>query len=476
MGHGLIKQRIELLPLLIILIMPGFGCKKFIEVDAPITNTNSDVVFKSDGTAIAAVNSMYVSFSQDGISSGLTSLSLYAGFSSDELDVLNRNFNEVALAYKDNQLSPTKAGGEIWTSVYSKSIFNANAAINGLRSSTSLTPSIKNQLLGEALVIRAFCYFYLVNLYGDVPLVLSTDYRINSSIGRTSAANVYGQLINDLKEAELLLSTDYLDGTILKSTVERTTINRYVATSLLARVYLFIQDWSNAVLMASAVIDNKAMYDTVSLDQVFLVNSKECLWQIQSVNGFVTNTTDAFEFLSAKSFFPGARSCLNNDLVQSFSPFDNRRRNWIDSVESDNRTYYLPNKYKITSYAAPVTERTVVMRLAEQYLIRAEARAKTDDLPGAESDLNVIRLRAGLAPVAGASKQQLLTQIEDERRKEFFAEWGHRWFDLKRTERAVEVLAPKKGVTFRETDLLYPIPQTEILQNPALEGHQNPGY
>jgi hypothetical protein len=120
----------------------------------------------------------------------------------------------------------------------------------------------------------------------------------------------------------------------------------------------------------------------------------------------------------------------------------------------------------------------MVFRLAEQYLIRAEARAQQDNLIEAISDLDVLRNRAGISLIKnttpGISKTNLLLAIEKERQVELFAEWGHRWLDLKRTNRADIVLAPTKS-KWSKDDTLYPIPTSEFNKNPRL-GDQNPGY
>jgi hypothetical protein len=117
-----------------------------------------------------------------------------------------------------------------------------------------------------------------------------------------------------------------------------------------------------------------------------------------------------------------------------------------------------------------------VFRLAEQFLIRAEARAHLDKITGANSakaDLNMIRDRAGLPPTVASTKEEMLAAILQERRMELFVEWGHRWFDLKRTGKASEVLSVLKP-RWDPTDVLYPIPYNELQLNPNMM--QNAGY
>ncbi|MBI3235774.1 MAG: RagB/SusD family nutrient uptake outer membrane protein, partial [Bacteroidetes bacterium] len=124
---------------------------------------------------------------------------------------------------------------------------------------------------------------------------------------------------------------------------------------------------------------------------------------------------------------------------------------------------------------ANILEYYTVLRSAEQYLIRAEARNNLDKLSLAIDDINVIRLRAGLAltTIGGQTKADVARLIEGERRKEFFAEMGHRWLDLKRTGKLSETLMPIKS-GWQRTDSLYPIPIGEMLTNPNMV--QNPGY
>jgi hypothetical protein len=112
--------------------------------------------------------------------------------------------------------------------------------------------------------------------------------------------------------------------------------------------------------------------------------------------------------------------------------------------------------------------------LAELYLVRAEALAMQNNLTAALSDLNMIRKRAGLSNLpTNLNKEQILSAISQERRVELFIEWAHRWFDLKRTGNAITVLRPLKP-SLEESDLLYPIPYSQLETNPYLL--QNPGY
>jgi hypothetical protein len=153
---------------------------------------------------------------------------------------------------------------------------------------------------------------------------------------------------------------------------------------------------------------------------------------------------------------------------------DLRRTKWVGEVSDGTQTWYFPFKYKQQFNTGTSLEYSKVFRLAEQYLIRAEARAMTGNISGAQQDLNSVRNRAGLESTTASTSEQLRDAIISERRFELFTEFGHRWFDLRRTGTAEEVLAPIKS-GWRNTDLLLPIPESELLANPNLNP-QNPGY
>ena len=459
------------------LFIVSSSCNKYLEVPSPVTTINEDIVYKNDATAIATLNNIYVALSQSGVTGGITSLSLFQSLAADELSLFSTVTDPEFLAYFKNELKANLYGAsDYWRNIYSRQIFLINSAIIGLNGSNSLNPVVKNQLLGEAYFLRGFFYFYLINLYGSVPLVLTNDYRINSHLGKSLIEDVYKQIIVDLNFAKSLLSPYYLDGTLLQQSEERVAPVKAAAGALLSRVYLYNKDWLNAKLEADSVIDNKLLFDTVALVDVFKTNNQEAIWQLQSVSNTVTNTSDAVEFLLAKNNPAFGHVYLRSELVKSFEIGDSRRSTWIDSIEVGGTIFYLPAKYKISELNSATQERTVVLRLAEQYLNRAEAKAHLGDLTGALTDLNVIRQRAALSNVSIETAEAILERVMHERKLEFFTEWGHRWFDLKRTGLSTTVLSAVKGASWQPTDTLLPIPLSEIEQNTGLRGQQNPGY
>lgn len=459
------------------------SCKKFIEVDFPVTSINAGIVYNTDAQAIGVLTGIYANQSTKRLlgSTDLISTPLLTGLSSDELALYDLN-NADLLPYYSNDLNASIVGA-FWSQIYPV-IFVANSAIEGLDKSTLLTPAVKQQLLGEAKFMRAFCYFHLVNLYGDVPLVLSTDHKVNSSLARASKNDVYQQIITDLKEAQNLLSSNYLNGSlqIYAGALEKVRPTKWAATALLARTYLYTGAWSNAESEATSVINNTS-YSLDTLNGVFLKNSKEAIWQLQPVrNTSFSNTQEGVLFVlpstGPNTDFP---VFLSNSIVNSFELNDKRRAKWIDSVtvtiSGAPTKFYYPFKYKIGNITMPVSEYSMVLRLAEQYLIRAEARAQQNNLSGALADVNTIRTRAGLPNLNINNQASLLAAIAQERKVELFTEWGHRWFDLKRTnttDAVMNIVTPTKGGTWASTDQLYPIPRGEL--NKAYNLIQNPGY
>lgn len=444
----------------------NLGCKKFVQVDPPQTQLTSAAVFTDDASATSSLRGIYSEMMRTSgfASGGINSITCLTALSSDEL--FNYSLTPDMIQFYDNALSATNTlvKTSLWEEGY-KYIYYANATLEGLSRSSSVSASLKNQLTGEAKFIRAFCHFYLVQLFGDIPLVLSTDYRVNQILPRTSVNLVMNQIVADLKKAEELLATDYSF-----SGGEKVCPNKWAATALLARCYLYREDWAAAESEATAVINQNTDFSLEhDLNRVFLKNSSEAIWQLMPVQpNKNTNEGNAFILTGQPSIYS-----LRPALLDSFESGDLRKSSWVNSVTIGSKTYYYPFKYKVKN-AAALTEYSMVLRLAEQYLIRAEARARQGNILGAQQDLDAIRTRAGLGNTTATDQASLLRAIQHERLTELFTEWGHRWMDLKRTGEVSPVLQHVKTTSIQLQDLLYPIPKSEINNDPSLV--QNPGY
>lgn len=474
------------------------GCKKLVEAPPPSDKVSSANVFSNDVTSIAVLNDIYASMNAfDGPILGYKSMSLNTGLSSDELTLYSGAMGGPAERYYHNDLSGILlAGHEQWAPLY-KFIYKCNAAIEGLNASTTLTPAVKQQLLGEARFMRAFSYFYLTNLYGDVPLALTIDATVNTLLSRSPKADVYAQIITDLLDAEVKLSANFLNVTLSGVTTERVRPTQWAAKALLARAYLYTNKNVEAEAKATELINNSVQFTLLTnLNQVFLKNSKEAIWQLQpTLEGF--NTMEAYVMI-VPPWGPDAYTntvYLSNQLLNSFEAGDLRATpgNWIDAVVVGSDTYKYANKYKQNQYDPNIsgtaatfymTEYFMVLRLAEQYLIRAEARALQNNLSGAIADLDKIRQRAGLLLIAntnpGIGQAALLDAILHERQVELFTELGQRWLDLKRTGKVNAVMTlvtPQKTnntIQWRAFQQLYPISHLELQKAPNLV--QTTGY
>jgi hypothetical protein len=457
------------------------SCKKLVDVNPPNTGVTGEVVFNSDATATAILTGLYAKISNTGYPFGfdISTTSLTLGLSSDEFSLWSGVSNPNLSAYYTNKLSSTpsfEAGSEYWSVLYAN-IYTCNAAIEGLTNSRILTAAVKQQLLGEARFMRGLFYFYLVNLYGDLPLVISADYKVNLKLTRSPQTEIYKQILLDLKEAKNLLSENYVDVTLLHETTERVRPNKWAATALLSRVYLYTEDWNNADIQSSEVINNTELYDLDILADVFLQNSKEAIWQLQPVlAGKITNDGQLFVIpdTGPDEHNPVA---LSAGLLQAFETNDKRRSIWVDSINVDDEFLFYPYKYKENLPDLDVIEYLMIQRLGEVYLIRAEARAHLNNITGSQDDLNKIRNRAGLENTPANDQTALLTAIWHERRIELFSESGHRWLDLKRTQQVDAVMSTatvEKGGIWNANGQLYPIPYGDIKRAEGLI--QNPGY
>lgn len=439
-------------------------CQDFIEVGPPKTEITSDVVFSHDASAIAAVRGIYsrMMYNQ---SFTRGELERYTGMYSDEL--VNYSSNAERQQFATSSLLSTNqiVRNIFWGEAYAY-INNANAILEATEKAKGLSPSVSDQLRGEAHFVRAFCHFYLLNLFGDVPYVTSTDYNVNTALKRMPILELYQHVVDDLIRAKELMREDYSFSTSFRSHPDKETVS-----SLLARVYLYLGEWSLAEEESSHLIDNDE-YELVDLERVFLADSKETIWQLRPVIPGLSAPLGQLFVLTGRPNSSSGGVSLAPEFLSSFEDNDARWDEWVGRVEDGGQEYYFAYKYK-EAYSDAPTECSVVFRLAEQYLIRAEARAQQDNIEGAAQDINTVRHRAGLPDTNALDKTSILDAIQQERRHELFTEGGHRWLDLKRTGTATVVLSAVKP-NWQETSLLFPIPNAELLINTNLS--QNEGY
>jgi hypothetical protein len=470
--------------ILLSLYITGSSCKKLVEVEIPKNQLTTETVYQYNETATSAMLAIYPLMMEGNASA--YRISLYTGLYVDELKSFS-NLPALQVIYS-NALRPIDAQtNDIWTLAYNY-IYLANGVYEGCNNSSNLSPAIKKQLMAEAIFVRAFWHFYLLNLYGDIPIVRSTDYTENAIAKRSPVQDVYNQIVSDLMYAEENLNENYVASNSTTVTSDRIRPNRYTATALLARVYLYQQRYAEAEQKCTVIINNRIAYDLTRCDSVFLKNSKEAIWQLAKAlpNTLNINTTEGNGYvLTGKPISSNISStAISAQLMGTFETGDLRQVNWIgkytDATITPNIDYYFPYKYKVKT-GSTITEQSTVFRLGEIYLIRAEARTQQGEIQKAIDDVDVIRKRAGLTLVKNTNpsilKAPLLELIYHERVAELFTEFGHRFFDLKRTNKINDLmttLAPLKGGVWTAGKQFWPLPQLEIQNDPNLE--QNSAY
>ncbi|WBO83152.1 RagB/SusD family nutrient uptake outer membrane protein [Hymenobacter yonginensis] len=349
----------------------------------------------------------------------------------------------------------------MWSSLYS-TVNRANNVIAYTPAVTGTTDAVKSQIVGEALFVRALAYFYLVNYWGDVPLVVTPTTTPDNTlfVARNPKAAVYDQMVADLTAAEAALPTT---GGPARAT-------RLAATALKARIALYRQQYSEASRLSDLVLAGSYTLNPSYRTAVASENPAESIFEVQ----FDAQNQSSYAFFMLPTANGGRNEMsptgTGSTLPTSYETGDQRRDATISNgtFTLNGRAVPTGNQVKYTDPGTG-TDNFKTIRLAEIILISAEAKARLNDVPGAITALNRIRTRAGLTAVATTLTQtQVLDQIERDRRSELALE-GHRWFDLIRTGRAQAVL----GIT-DVNRLLLPIPFRETVNNPNIT--QNPGY
>ena len=435
------------------------SCRKYLEIDAPKDQIITESVFSNATNTLAAVNGMYT-FALKQSSFLNYQGDFLVGITADEFQYGLDTYD----GFLNNNIPPANYDlANTWRLFY-QVIYQANSIIVNVPDSP-VPDSTKAKYIAEAKIFRAFSHLYLTSYFGDVPLITTTDVTVTMSLPRTPKADVLNAIVNDLKEAEAVLPA---------GTIRNGRFNKWMATALLARTYLYQKDWANAETKAGVLIADSTDFILVKdLTKVFLRGSKEAIWQVNTAGGANDNYTYAASVYVAAGATALTRvTQMRKELYNAFETGDARKTNWVGTTTVSGTTVNYNYKYKSTATPtnAALIEDYMLLRLAEQYLIRAEARAQQDNLQGAIADINAIRSRAGLTAIStSTTKSAVLLAIEQERRVELFGEgYGHRWIDLNRTGRIDAVMMAEKPTTWKTTSNLFPIPSVQLANNPAL--------
>jgi len=448
------------------------SCDKILEVDDPIDSISSEAVFGTSQGIAALRNGFYTNHFFNN-SLYLYSLDLFTCLMSDNLVATSTYYK----TYYENSYT-TSSFTSYWNNTYN-GIYLLNDFITKTSQTSADSAAIVKQYRGEACWFRAHDYFLLVNLFGGVPIVLSAaaeDIETNSLMPRNTEEEVYEQIFEDLKMARELMAN---------STEANTRITPEAATALLARCYLYDEQWQDAVNEASKLIPvadggQGTKFHLEAVDDVFKSWSEETILQIDQ-EGYSSGRFKGYCYSGAMFTAWGATTkyfFLSPNLVADLqADSTDLRQHWM--AHYDPQTHYdiyYPYKYKngATPDLSTDYENQIMMRLAEQYLIRAEANAHLGNLKAARDDINCIRHRAGQADFTGTTQDEILAEIELQREKEFFCEQGHRWMDLNRTGRADYFYTTCGYKDWESYKRYLPIPESECLANPNLT--QNPGW
>lgn len=437
----------------LIIIIALSSCAKVLDVD-PTQSISPEEALKDKTGVERAINGSYSTLQYVG-SYGRYQV-IVSDLAADNLDWIATSVDYSEFAANDINAGNSIIDG-IWTANYD-GINRVNNVLHKLPGIPDATAAEKAVFEGEALFLRALFHFNLANFFGGVPIKTTPTLDLsNIDQARNTADEVYLQVIDDLKIAVEQLP----------ESVEAGRASSFSAAALLARVYLTrfqisgIQEMADkAIEMADKVINEGGFTLAPNYADLFNGNNTEPIFQV---------VFDAQNYNRlAQNFFPISLSGLyiiapSPGFMTSFDSIDSVR--FVNTAMIDTLDKPYCNKYRdiVTG-----TDRVLVLRLAEMYLIKAEALAYTNgDVEEIKSNINVVRTRAGLPDTEANDIESLKLAIENERRHEFAFE-GQRWQDLVRTKRAVPLL----GISEQAT--LFPIPLSEMQTNKKMT--QNDGY
>jgi len=446
------------------------SCKQLIEIPSnPPTQITRAEQFADSAAVMSVVAGVYTYNAGQGFGYSDANLTISVGLSADEISTTNQTqfFNQDQQQFYSYSLTPLNSEvATLWQFPY-ESLYQVNDVLDGIANNTNLSASFIQQITGEMKVVRALYYFNMINLFGGVPLVTSTDYNTTAHLPRAGVDTIYTQILADLTDAITKLPAGY-------PSAGRARPNLYTAQALLAKVYLYQGQWQDAYNEADSIVNSNVYSLEPSVANVFLDGSQEAIWQLPAANPQLgTETAEALNFVTNSGVTPNY--LVTPFLLSQFEAGDLRLQDWIGISVVNSENLYYPFKYKNVYATDLPVEDYMIFRLAEVLLIRAEAAAHLNNLSQALMDVNTIRSRAGLpASTANATSQTaVLAAVMKERQTELCFEWGNRWFDLKRTGTAGTILGAEK-TGWQSNAALYPVPQGEIQLNIALT--QNPGY
>ncbi|MCB0448093.1 MAG: RagB/SusD family nutrient uptake outer membrane protein [Gelidibacter sp.] len=436
--------------LIVLVLMTAMSCDT-LEVE-PQNSIPADEAFQTKEDIERGILGAYASFQS--LSYYGRTYSIFSDLAADNLShPVDATATEYAEVDNNNILPENGSVSGIWRMPYD-GINVANNVIVKVPTIPDMSESERNEALAELYFIRGLNHFNLLNYFGAIPLRLSPTVGVNNlDAPRDPVNEVYAKIIQDLTFASVNLPTSG----------EKTRATRYAAKAMLARVFLYKGDYAQAAAMATEVIQNGGYTLLPNYSDIFADDaSAESIFEIYFSE---TERNRIAEYNFPHSLNGRREVEPSESLLTAYEANDER---YAASVAFEGVQAYAI-KYDDLSLGA---DNFIVIRLAEMYLIRAEAKTRLNgNIDDIKSDINMIRQRANLNSTNASTYPQLLTAIEKERRVEFAFE-GQRWFDLVRTGRAIEVLPNVTSVN----QTLFPIPSDELQANSHPGMTQNPGY
>jgi hypothetical protein len=423
----------------------------------PVDRIIDDLVLTDANSARVVLTSAYRDLAN------LGAPKIIAGdLTSDNL-IHNGTFTQYREISSKDMSASNGSASALWGVIYSMS-YIASFLNEGLPE-IDISQIDSDAISATASFLRAYAYFVGAYTFGGLPIVTTTNVDENRQIPRSSFEETL-----DFIESDLLFALDKLP----EESFNSGDATNGAVKALLARYYLFKNNWSEAEKYATDVIEGNGTKEYILeeefVDAVADFSTESILEIVYSANDNPGTSTN----FSINNLFVGRREIIPSSEMVLALQNDGGDRQIVIEFDGTNARGS-DNGWTIVRYGA--FDNIQLFRLAEMYIIRAEARAQQNNISGtksSESDINIIRERAGVPLIQGTSKNQMLLVIENERRMELCFE-GHRWYDLIRTDRANTVMNEFTS-NWSEKDELWPIPLREITNNPSLKDAQNPGY
>lgn len=473
-----IINKINGICIILVLLFTFSSCEDFLNPD-PTAAINADTFYETEADFDLAVQNMYAGIAGINSTSSNDNHSLQVEFYVTEMrsDNTQTKSNEgEAAQFEMYSIEATNGIVADYYASYYDVIFRANTILDKVNILQNPTPYI-----AEAKFVRAYAYFNLVRLYGEIPLVDTVIGIADTDIQytRVPTSNVYTLIESDLNAAILGLDNTY-----------QNRASKAAAQSLLAKVYLTQgTNYTQAQVLCEQVMMSGFGLEPNFKDVYFNELNNEIIFAISYVGDSSLDSQNfSAEWLNAVGRTSGV-NYVTDDAIIALDALGGNRTMFSYRVDVDQPTKnqvvkYIPDGDASLGIVATSSNPTlagndwIVLRYADVLLMHVEAimaGGNDTSVQAALDSFELVRLRAGLTGDADGTitKQELL----DERRVELAFE-NQRLFDLIRFNEAQNVLSAfstATGGSYNASDLLLPIPQREInLSNGALS--QNPGY